>query len=84
MQIFCKVVFCHLFFFNFTITGWISLAEPTSVSQLANAKLVSCFFADDLVMLESSKSSLKEVLNDFAVACNFAGIKINLFKSFNL
>ena len=48
-----------------------------SVSRSEDAKLVGCFFADDLVLLVSSESGFQNALNGFAAACDIAGIKIS-------
>jgi len=37
-------------------------------------------FADDLALLSSTKSGLQRALNDFAAACDNAGMKISTSK----
>ena len=52
--------------------------EPATTE---NCKVSRLLFADDLVLLFSTKSGLQRALNSFADACNTAGMKISTAKT---
>ena len=48
---------------------------------IGSSKISWLLFADDLVLLASSESGLQHSLNNFAAACDIAGIKISTSKT---
>ena len=48
---------------------------------IGRCKISQLIFADDLVLLASSESDLQHILNDFAFACDIAGMKISTSKT---
>ena len=52
--------------------------EPATTK---NCKVSRLLFADDLILLFSTKSGLQRALNSFADACNTAGMKISTAKT---
>ena len=50
-------------------------------AAIGNCKISHLLFADDLVLLSSTKSGLQRALNSFVRACNTAGMKISTDKT---
>ena len=46
-----------------------------------DARLICCFFVDNVVLLASFESGLQRALNDFSATCDIIEIKINTFKT---
>ena len=62
--------------------NWIDKCSPADeCATIGNCKISRLLFADDLVLLSSTKSCLQRALNSFADACNTAGIKISTAKT---
>ena len=51
--------------------------ECVTCVTIEGCKISRLLFADDLVLLASSKSGLQHALNGFAAACEIAGMKIS-------
>ena len=59
--------------------NWIE--KCSQADQIGNCKIIRLLFADDLVLLSSTKSGLQRPLNSFEDACDTSGMKINTAKS---
>ena len=57
------------------------LSRTDKCVMIGRCKISQLLFADDLVLLASSKSGLQHTLNGFAAACNIAGMKISTAKT---
>jgi len=62
--------------------NWTDKRSQTSeCATIVNCKINRLLFADDLVLLSSIESGLQRALNDFAAACDNAGMKISTTKT---
>ena len=62
--------------------NWIDkCSQADECASIGNCKISHLLFADDLVLLSSTESSLQHALNSFADACNTAGMKISTAKT---
>ena len=62
--------------------NWIDKCnQADECATIGNCKISRQLFADDLVLLSSTKSGLQRALNSFADACNYAGMKISKAKT---
>ena len=57
------------------------LSRTEECVTIGKCKINRLLFADDLVLLASSKSGIQYALNGFAAACNIAGVKISTSKT---
>ena len=57
------------------------LSRINECVTIGRCKISRLLFADDLVLLASSESGLQHALNDFAAACDVAGMKISTSKT---
>ena len=57
------------------------LSRTDECVTIGRRKISWLLFADDLVLLASSESGLQHALNDFAAACDIAGMKISTSKT---
>ena len=57
------------------------LSRTDECVTIGRCKISRLLFADDLVLLASSESGLQHVINDFAAACDIAGMKISPFRT---
>ena len=53
------------------------LNQTDEYVTIIRCKINQLLFADDLVLLASSKSGLQHALNGFAATCDIAGMKIS-------
>ena len=61
--------------------NWIGkCSQADECATIGNCKINRLLFANDLVLLSSTKSGLQRALNGFADACNTAGMKISTTK----
>ena len=56
-------------------------SQADECATIGNCKISRLLFADDLVLLSSTKSGFQRALNSFADACNTAGMKISRAKT---
>jgi len=62
--------------------NWIDKRSQTiECATIGTCKINHLLFADDLVLLSSTESSFQRASNDFAAACDNAGMKINTSKT---
>ena len=62
--------------------NWIDkCSQADECAAIGKCKISRLLFADDLVLLSSTKTGLQRALNSFAGACNTAGIKISMAKT---
>ena len=62
--------------------NWINnFSQADGCATTGNYKISRLLFADDLVLLSSTKPGLQRALNSFADACNTAGMKISTAKT---
>jgi len=64
--------------------NWIDKHSQTNeCAMIGNCKINHLLFAlaDDLVLLSSTESGFQQVLNEFAVACDNAGMNISTTKT---
>ena len=62
--------------------NWIDkCSQADKCATIGNSKISCLLFADDLVLLSSTESSLQRAFNSFADACNTAGMKISTAKT---
>jgi len=62
--------------------NWIDKRSQTyECATIGNCKINRLLFADDLILLSSTEYSLQRSLNDFAAACDNAGMKISTSKT---
>ena len=62
--------------------NWIDKCSKTDeCATIENCAISRLLFADDLVLLSSTKSGLQRALNNLANACNAAGMKISTAKT---
>ena len=56
-------------------------SQADECATIGSSKISRLLFADDLVLLSSTKSGLQLALNSFADACNTTGIKLRTAKT---
>ena len=62
--------------------NWIDkCSQADECATIGNCKISRLLFANDLVLLSSTESGLQRALNNFADACNTAGMKISTAKT---
>ena len=62
--------------------NWIGkCSQADECATIGNCKISRLLFADDLVLFSSTESGLQRALNNFADACNTAGMKISTAKT---
>jgi len=62
--------------------NWIGKhSQSNECATIGNCKINRLLFADDVVLLSSTESGLQRALNDFAAACDNAGMKISTTKT---
>ena len=78
--VFSKGVFVHLLFIIYI--NWMDkLSQTNECVTIGRCKISRLLFADDLVLLAFSDSSLQHAIHGFAASCDIAEIKISTSKT---